>query len=218
MEFEKVVTARHSVRNFSDQAVSETTIRNIVQLAQHAPSWVNSQPWKVYVATAKPLQEIKTAFLKNETDGLKSQPDFPVMHRDDWSSDTQANMKQWRHEIVHHFENFDQAHAKMTDASETLDHSPVILYLTIPKNSSLWSVFDAGSFAQTIMLAAKDKGLDTIPTYNSVRYPETVRQILNIPTDETLVVGISLGYQKDALINTYQSKREPVDNILKFIK
>jgi len=218
MEFEKVVNNRHSVRDFSDQPVSETIIREIVQLAQRAPSWVNSQPWKVYAAMDDPLQEIKTAFQQNNLKELDSQPDFPVMHRDDWSFDTQANMKQWRHEIVHLFDNFDDAHEAMTDASETLDHSPVILYITIPKNSSLWSVFDAGSFAQTLMLAAKDKGLDTIPTYNSVRYPNDVRELLNIPDDEILAVGISLGYPQDARINTYHSPREPVDDILKFIK
>jgi len=218
MEFEKVVTSRHSVRDYTNQEIDTQTICDIVQLAQRAPSWVNSQPWKVYVATAQPLQKIKAAFVKNESDGLKPNPDFSVMHRNDWSDETQANMKQWRHEIVHHFKNFDEAHIEMTDASETLDHSPVILYLTIPKNSSLWSVFDAGSFAQTIMLAAKNKGLDTIPAYNSVRYPDDIRKILNIPNDESLVVGISLGHSRDSLINSYKSTREPLKNVLKFVK
>ncbi len=218
MEFEKVVTSRHSVREFSNLAIDKQTICGIIQLAQRAPSWVNSQPWKVYAATGKPLKDIKSAFVKNETDGLKPNSDFPVMHRNDWSENAQENMKQWRHEIVHHFESFDEAHTEMTDASENLDHSPVILYLTIPKKSPLWSVFDVGAFAQTIMLAAKDKGLDTIPTYNSVRYPDVLRKILNIPTDETIVVGISIGYSKDSLINSYKSKREPIDDIFKFIK
>lgn len=216
MEFEKVVQARHSVRDFSDKTISNQTIKDIVQLAQQAPSWVNSQPWKVYVAQNQSLKTIKTKFLEHEKSGQKPQPDFPTMHRDDWSSETQANMKQWRHEIVHHFENFDQAHNVMTAASDTLDHSPVILYLTIPKNSSLWSVFDIGSFAQTLMLAAKNQGLDTIPTYNSVRYPEVVRNILNIPADEMLAVGISLGYAKDTLVNDFRSKRVPLADILKF--
>lgn len=34
--------------------------------------------------------------------------------------------------------------------------------------------------------------------------------------DDTLVIGISIGYPKDTTINTYQSKREPVEKILKF--
>lgn len=216
MEFEKTVTTRHSVRDFSDKTVSQSTIRQIVELAQHSPSWVNSQPWKVYVASGKTLQTIKQAYLKNDQNSVKATPDFPVMHRDDWNSRTQVNMKQWRHEIVHHFDNFDQAHEIMTAASNNLNYAPIILYLTMPKDSSLWSVFDMGLFAQTIMLAAKDQGLDTIPNYNSVRFPKILRQTLAIPADETIVVGISLGYPKATKINSYQSKREPLTDILKF--
>lgn len=216
MEFEKVVKARHSVREFSAETVKKSDIREIVELAQRSPSWVNSQPWKVYVATGKTLANIKASYQKKDAAGITSYPDFPVMHRDDWSADTQANMKQWRHEIVHHFENFDEAHEKMTKASNNLNHAPVILIITIPKNSSLWSVYDAGAFGQTIILAAKDKGLDTIPNYNSVRFPDVLRAELDIPDDETIVVGISMGYPQFATINTYQSKRVPVDDILKF--
>ena len=216
MEFDKVVTSRHSVRAFSDQPVNLETIKNIIQLAQRAPSWVNSQPWNVYAATGKSLQKIKTEYAKKDQAEEKAQPDFPVMHRDDWNARTQANMKQWRHEIVHHFANFDEAHQIMSAASDHLNYAPAILFLTMPKDSSLWSVFDMGSFGQTIMLAAKDQGLDTIPNYNSVRFPQVLRDVLDIPDDETIVVGISLGYGKDEKINTYQSKREPIDEVLKF--
>lgn len=214
MNFTDVVKQRHSVRDFKDESVSQEVLTEIIELAQQAPSWVNSQPWKVYVATGKTLQSIKDTYIQKDAE--KGNPEFPVMHHDDWSPETQINMKQWRHEIVHHFENFDEAHEKMSGASTNLYHSPTIIFLTIPKGSSLWSVFDAGSFAQTLMLAAKDKGLDTIPTYTSVRFPDVIRQAMEIPDDETLAIGISIGYPKDATINTYQSKREPVEKILKF--
>lgn len=216
MDFKDVVNTRHSVRDFSDKNISEDSIRQIIKLAQRSPSWVNSQPWKVYVASGQALQSIKTLYIKNDAAQVKANPDFPVMHRDDWSQDTQANMKQWRHEIVHHFDNFDQAHEIMTAASNNLNYAPTILYLTMPKDSSLWSVFDMGSFGQTIMLAAKSLGIDSIPNYNSVRFPDILRRKLNIPNDETIVVGISLGYAKDTRINKYQSNREPLDKILKF--
>ena len=214
MEFKEVVNNRHSVRDFSDQVIDHQTIKEIIALAQKSPSWVNSQPWKVYVATGKTLQNIKDAYVKKDAE--KGYPDFPVMHRDDWSAETQKNMKQWRHEIVHHFENFDEAHEKMSSASTHLYNSPAIVFVTIPKNSSLWSVFDAGAFCQTLMLAAKDKGLDSIPTYTSVRFPDVIRQNMDIHDNETLVIGLSLGYAKDATINTYRSKREDIDDIAKF--
>jgi Nitroreductase len=214
MEFKDTVSKRHSVRDFKDQSVSKSDLTEIIKLAQRAPSWVNSQPWKVYVASGQTLQTIKDIYVEREDE--KGDPDFPVMHREDWSDETQANMKQWRHEIVHHFPSFNEAHEKMSSASTNLYHAPTIIFLTIPKNSSLWSIFDIGSFAQTLMLAAKDKGLDTIPTYTSVRFPEVIRQEIDISDDESLVIGISIGYPKNATINTYKSKREPIENILNF--
>ena len=218
MEFKETVKSRHSVRRFSKKRVSTTDVEAIVKLAQLAPSWVNSQPWKIYATTGKTLEQIKTDYETKDRNSEKSHPDFPVMHRDDWNNRTQANMKQWRHEIVHHFTDFDEAHHIMSDASDHLNYAPAILFLTMPKDSSLWSVFDMGSFGQTIMLAAKDKGLDTIPNYNSVRFPEVLRHYLDIPEDETIVVGISIGYAEAAKINTYRSKREPIENVLKIRK
>lgn len=218
MNFEEVVNSRHSVREFSDQEVSVDTIQKIVKLAQRSPSWVNSQPWKVYAALGDTLKEIKSIYQQKDQAGEKGKTDFPVMHRDDWNDRTQANMKQWRHEIVHHFSNFDEAHQTMTDARDHLNYAPAILFLTMPRDSSLWSVFDMGLFGQTIMLAAKSLGLDTIPNYNSVRFPNVLRETLSIPDDETVVVGISLGYAKTDKINTYQSSREPLTDVLKIKK
>ncbi|MQS76217.1 nitroreductase [Companilactobacillus halodurans] len=215
MEFEDTVNQRHSIRNYSDKKVDPDIIRKIVEIAQKSPSWVDSQPTKVYVAKGKALDNIRTAYQKNDQAKIKSQPDLPVMHREDWNERTQENMQQWRHEIVHHFDDFDQAHTQMTGASVNLYHAPVILFITIPKNSSQWSIFDAGLFSQTLMLAAKNEGLDTIPNYTSVRFPDVVRKEISIPDDETLVVGVALGYASDQTINSFESSRKPVADILK---
>lgn len=216
METTEAIKTRHSVRQFNDQPVDQDIIKQIVQLAQRAPSWVNSQPWQVYCATGDSLTKIKNEYQKQDQAGEHGQPDLAVMSRDDWSSVTQANMKQWRHEIVHHFTDFDEAHEQMTKASNTLYSSPVILYITIPKASPDWSILDAGAFAQTLMLAAADRGLGSIPTYNSVRFPDILHKVLNVPENERFIVGVSLGYEKPAKINTYHSKRQPLSEVLHF--
>lgn len=67
MELQDAINRRHSVRQFTDQPVGKQTITKIVELAQRAPSWVNSQPWQVYCATGKALQAIKDAPIVNRT-------------------------------------------------------------------------------------------------------------------------------------------------------
>ncbi len=58
------------------------------------------------------LQEIKNAYRDQDIAGNQGNSDLPVMSREDWAPQTQDNMKQWRHGIVHHFANFDEAHEK----------------------------------------------------------------------------------------------------------
>lgn len=45
MELQDAINQRHSIRQFTDKPVEKKMITKIVELAQRAPSWVNSQPW-----------------------------------------------------------------------------------------------------------------------------------------------------------------------------
>lgn len=216
MEFSQVLETRHSTREFTNQVVSDELITKIVAAAQQAPSWVNSQPWKVYVATGDTLNEIKAAYQAKEAAGLKSNPDIPVMSREDWPTYSQHNMKVWRSHLVHAFPDFETATKTMTNLATNFNFAPVVVYLTIPKGSSDWSLMDLGGFAQTLLLAATSYGVDSLITYASVRFPNIVREYLSIPQDELICIGIELGYSKEGtLINNYRSDRLPVEEILK---
>ena len=59
MEFRDVLNKRHSVRNFSEREIPVQVLENIVRAAERAPSWENSQPWNVYIATGDTLKKIK---------------------------------------------------------------------------------------------------------------------------------------------------------------
>ncbi|MCR1890093.1 hypothetical protein NSA16_02765 [Ligilactobacillus murinus] len=42
-------------------------------------------------------------------------------------------------------------------------NTPALIYLTLPKNTSEWSIYDLGAFGQTLMLAAADRKVDSMP-------------------------------------------------------
>jgi len=50
MEFRELVEARRSVRSYKKGGIDASTIRKIVETAQKAPSWKNSQTWRFYAA------------------------------------------------------------------------------------------------------------------------------------------------------------------------
>ena len=56
MDFNKVVSARRSIRKFkADKSVSEETVREIISYAQKAPSWKNSQTGRYYIVMSKDM-------------------------------------------------------------------------------------------------------------------------------------------------------------------
>ena len=72
-------------------------------------------------------------------------------------------------------------------------------------------------YAQTIMLAAKGFGLDTCPQAAWIPYQEPIFRHLQIPQDQDLVTGMSLGYANpDAIENTVVSEREDLANVVRF--
>lgn len=78
----------------------------------------------------------------------------------------------------------------------------------------MWSIHDLGGFAQTLMLSAASRKIDSIIAYELVKYPDNVRPYLGISEDELLVSGIALGYRTTAEINNLATSRVPVEDIL----
>ncbi len=53
MQFWDAVRGRHSVRDFRDESVPRACLERLVEAATLAPSSMNAQPWRFYVATGE---------------------------------------------------------------------------------------------------------------------------------------------------------------------
>ena len=216
MEFKDVLTREHATRKFTDQRVSEKTVRKVIEEAQRTPSLLNSQPWRIYVAEGEVAKTIRKEHEEKTLANEEPHEEFDSLLNVEWDTFPSKNMATMS-ETLDYFlrgeaDDFDQAQLKLFNA-------PVIVFLTIPKQSPAWSIFDLGGFSQTLMLAANNRGLSTMPAHAFVKYPEVIRKYLDIPEDETIGIGIGLGYpNKKASIHNYKSKRVPLDEILKIKK
>ena len=195
MEFSQVVANRHSVRDFTDQPVSQEDLVDIVRTAQQAPSWVNSQPWRVYAATGATLAGIKKRHAADVAAGRKGNADLPVKPRTEWSATTQENMvalgEQISAQLGEGVQEFQASQGRLFNAQAAL-------YVTIPVESTLWSFDDLGAFSAMLVLAAADKGLGAINAYALVMYPDEVREAMGIGADEIVAIGIALGHPADS--------------------
>ena len=69
----------------------------------------------------------------------------------------------------------------------------------------------------SIMLAAKDHEIDSVPAYEVIKYPDILRKHIKIPEDEDIVIGIILGYEdKDHILYKIRAKQLTVEEVCQF--
>lgn len=212
MNVSEALEARRSIRYFDGRQVPEETLRKIVSDAQWAPSWANAQPWKVYIATGKAAESLRAAHLAKAQCGLRGRSDLETGHRSDWGDKAYANMGHWSEDLSG-FLGF-EAGQEFPMSQVQLFDAPALAYITMHRDSPEWSIYDMGAFGQSLMLAAKEQGVDSMPAYELVKYPLEVREVLPIPQDEAIVMGFGLGYADGRRINKFRSDREDLDRVL----
>lgn len=216
MEFEEVLNKERATRKFTDQRISEKVIREILTDAQRSPSLLNSQPWRVYVAQGKVVKSIRKDFRDLIEAGEQPREDFASLMKVEWDTFPSQNMSTMS-DTLNYFLRGEMK--QFDDAQLNLFNAPVLIFMTIPKKSPAWSIYDLGTFSQSLMLSAVDHGIATMPAHAIVKFPDVVRKYMDIPEDEAIGMGIGLGYpDKKASINGYRSKRVPLDKIVKFVK
>jgi nitroreductase len=72
-------------------------------------------------------------------------------------------------------------------------------------------------FLQNVMVAARARGLDTCPQAAFTQFHRIIGEQLQLPDNETVVCGMSLGWaDPDKIENSLLTQREPVSNFVRF--
>ena len=96
--------------------------------------------------------------------------------------------------------------------------APVGLMFTIDRGMRQGSWLDYGMFLQSIMVAARGRGLDTCPQAAFMQFHSIITEHVGAPAHEQVVCGMSLGHaDPDAVENTLVTEREPVSGFTHFL-
>ena len=214
--FKELMKERHSARDFQSKEIPEETLKAIITAALDSPSWCNSQPWNVYVVTGKPLEEIKKVWIAKNEEKIKGYGDIAPVHRTEFSERCQKNMQE-EFKLIEETTK-DPELKSFWRANIECFNAPTVVYLTVHKGHSKWSIYDLGGFGMALMLAAKDLGVDSVVAYELIKYPDVLRKNVNIPDTEDIAIGIALGYETDDAVNKFRAKKHTVEEVCHFVK
>ena len=196
----EAITSRRAVRAFLPDEVPQETIAQFLEIAARAPSGSNIQPWHVdagdfgedaYQYYPDPWREPYLARRRATGWGLYAALGIERHEKDRMRAQHRRN-----------FDFFD---------------APVGLIITIDSDLPVGSWLDCGMFLQNIMVAARGFGLDTCPQQAFAAYHATIREVLNLPEERTVICAIALGVA-DIMdpANGFSTEREPLDQFARF--
>ena len=81
--------------------------------------------------------------------------------------------------------------------------APVGLFFFVRTGMGVYSALDAGHFMQTLMLAARARGLDTCAQGFLAFWSKPIRDEFDVPRGYKLLCGMSLGYAADSKTNDF---------------
>ena len=211
---------RRSIRAYKPDPVAPDTVREIVALGRHAPSGSNIQPWRVHVMTGATLKRVGGAIRGAFESGEPGHRDYDY-YTDPITEPYLARRRQcgWGLYGTLGIGRGDHAKSKAYRAGNyDFFGAPVGLIFTIERKLEKGSWLDYGMFLQTIMLAARARGLHTCPEAAIASYPDICRRELGIADDWIVICGMALGYaEPGALVNTFQPPRIAVEEYAVFL-
>jgi nitroreductase len=211
--------ARRSVRAFRPDPVSREIVEELLRLASRAPSGTNIQPWKVHVVAGEVRARLEAEVLAHrDTDPHDSHAEFPrTGKRKEPYTGRMRKLGKEMYSLIGIPKGDQAANWAQWGRNYKFFDAPVGLIFTIDKELDAMSFVDIGMFMQSFMLAAKVRGLDTCAQGAWNNYWSVTRRVLNVPDDEYIICGISLGYADESHpVNTLVAEREPVESFATF--
>ena len=209
--FRELMKERHSCRKFQSKKIPEEVLKDIISISLMSPSWCNSQPWTIYVATGNTIEEIRKEWISKNKEKVKGYADINPGHRTDFSERSQATMAKF-FKIGDNLTNKNE----LEESNADFFNAQAMVYLTLNKGHQPYSVLDLGGIEMAIMLAAKDHGVDSIPAYTTIMYPDVLRKYMKISDKEDIVIGVALGYEEKSPLNDLRSEKLTIEEACHF--
>ena len=221
MTVEEAVAGRRSIRAFLPKPVPRELVERVLQIAGRAPSGSNVQPWHVWVlqgpARDEIVREAVGRYDRGET-GKREYNYYPVKWREPYLARRRACGWGLYGTLGITREDKGRMHAQHARNYCFFD-APVGLIFSIDRDLEKGSWLDYGMFLQSIMIAARQFGLETCPQAAWLSYWDLLQRRIGVPQQQTIVCGMALGYpDPNEKVNAFTPERMPVGEFVTFVE
>ncbi len=194
---DQAIVDRYSARYFLDKQVSRNEIAEILEIAGHAPSGANIQPWRVYVVGGEVKESLCTAISREYAANAAGHVSEYKYYTEPLHEPFLSRRKKFG-EIFYGALDIEysdlEARQRQTARNFQFFEAPVGLIFTINRRLEVGSWLDLGMFIQSFMVSAKGRGFDTCAQETWSKFHTEIRHHLPLSEEELVVCAVSLGF------------------------
>ena len=227
--FSDLAAARYSVRDFRPDPVATEIVEEILEDTRQAPSWSNTRPFMLALATGERADRLRAAYI------AEFDVTLPVQHKKrgamvrlalsgkapdgdyrTWAphpADLLPHSQAVGSQLYAHM-GIARDDRKARDAAARRNceafGAPVIGFVLVHKGLMPFAALDAGIMLQTLFLSAKAHGVDSCPLGVLATWRRPFDAEFEAPADYRLITGFALGYASNAPVNDFRAERRAV--------
>jgi nitroreductase len=217
MDVIEAVRKRKSIRGYKPVLVPKEVLEQILEVASHAPSAMNTQPWELTVLTGDVLENVKRSNVELLHSGAPPHPEHVVVSwpRESIYRQRQVNLAKQLFQLMGIPREDKKKRATWLERGFRYFDAPTVIILSTDRClSESGPLLDIGAVIQTICLTALYFGLGTCIEDQGTMYPEVLRKYAHIPESKRIIMAIAIGYPNwDFPANKLETEREPIENI-----
>ncbi|SES86904.1 Nitroreductase [Marinobacter segnicrescens] len=221
MKLDQAIQERRSIRGFKDKPIPKELLEEIIELANRAPSSMNTQPWHLHVLTGEPLARVRQGNTERMLAGIPPSREihdhgaYQGVHRERQveiavqlfeAMGIERHDKERRQDwVMRGFRQFD---------------APVSIVVCFDREllDNTIAHFDTGAMTYGLVLAAWSRGLGAVINGQGIMQSPVVREVANIPEDQVILTCVALGWPDDEFVaNSVVSRRRPISNTARFL-
>jgi len=230
----KFMSSRRSTRDFLPTPVPQEILEQILTDSLTAPSWSNTRPFKVAIATGEVKDRISEEFLKrwsvlsrimrkgirNKLRLIYSRYGLPTSNRTivkPYVAELRPRAQRVGKELYGLFgikRGDREARDKQWGKNYAFFGAPVELFIYIHKSLHIYAASDAGLMMQNLILSAHAHGLGTCAQGAVNIWDDVIRQEFNISKNYRLLCGLAIGYPSNDPVNSFGAHRLDISEII----